>query len=176
MFKKNNKMDKYQTIHVVSEIAVLTLMYIHFDKKIKTLEAELEHVKKTYVNTFDDVYQKMEVLKQGILQSSNQQQSPQPSKPKVFETMKQVNFDNFTIFDVKSVPSKKQEDSPKIQILDEEQVLREEKATEKNNQKEVVAPTPPKSEILEPIAEETEEITETEITEIESLIEKGKTD
>jgi hypothetical protein len=99
-------MDKYQTIHVVSEIAVLTLMYMHFDKKIKTLEAELDHVKKTYVNTFDDVYQKMEVLKQGILQSTLQNtqgiQTPRESKPKVMETVKQVNFDNFTIFDVKS--------------------------------------------------------------------------
>ena len=175
MFKKNNKMDKYQTIHVVSEIAVLTLMYIHFDKKIKTLEAELDHVKKTYVNTFDDVYQKIEVLKQGILQSTNQGSQKQSSQPKVFETMKQVNFDNFTIFDVKAVPSKKQ-DSPKIQILDEEKDIGEEKASEKDDQKEVISPTLSNSSVLEPISEETTEITETEITEIESLIEKGKTD
>ena len=170
-------MDKYQTIHVVSEIAVLTLMYIHFDKKIKTLESELDHVKKTYVNTFDDVYQKIEVLKQGILQSTihNTQgiQTPKTSqniippqelKPKVNETVKQVNFDNFTIFDVKPIPSKKQEDSPKIQILEEEKEL---------------SPNIPetKTTVLEPISEESTEsteITETEITEIETLIEKGK--
>jgi hypothetical protein len=163
-------MDKYQTIHVVSEIAVLTLMYMHFDKKIKTLEAELDHVKKTYVNTFDDVYQKMEVLKQGILQSTTQNtqntqniKSPRESKPKVMETVKQVNFDNFTIFDIKPVLSKKQEDSPKIQIIEEE--------------KEPISNLPEtKTTVLEPITEESEEITETEITEIESLIEKGKID
>jgi hypothetical protein len=161
-------MDKYQTIHVVSEIAVLTLMYMHFDKKIKTLEAELDHVKKTYINTFDDVYQKMEVLKQGILQSTLQNtqgiQTPKTSQnikyPQESKPIKQVNFDNFTIFDIKPIPSKKEEeDLPKIQILEEE----------KKPEKETVS-------VLEPISEDSEEITETEITEIETLIEKGKID
>ena len=122
------------------------------------LEAELDHVRKTYVNTFDDVYQKIEVLKQGILQTTSQNTQntqnikyPQESKP-----IKQVNFDNFTIFDIKPIPSKKQEeDSPKIQILEEE----------KKPEKEDVSSLPEtKSTVLEPISEDSEEITETEIT------------
>lgn len=65
---------KFNTIHVVAEMAIISGMFYYFNKRIKTLESEIAHVKKTYVDTFDDVYKKIELVKNGILQLQTTEQ------------------------------------------------------------------------------------------------------
>ena len=60
-------MDKASTIHIVSEIAVLSVMFVYFDRKLKTIESNMEFMKKNYMNAFEDIYKKLELLKQGVL-------------------------------------------------------------------------------------------------------------
>ena len=65
---------KFNTIHIVAEMAIISGMFYYFNKRIKTLESEMAHIKKTYVDTFDDVYKKIELVKNGILQLQTTEQ------------------------------------------------------------------------------------------------------
>lgn len=60
--------NKFNTVHIVAELAIVSGLFYYFNKKVTTLEKEIEHMKKTYVDTFDDVYQKLELMKAGIIQ------------------------------------------------------------------------------------------------------------
>ena len=60
-------MDRATTIHVVSEIAVLSVMFVYFDRRLRTIESNMDYLKKNYMHTFEDIYKKLELLKQGIL-------------------------------------------------------------------------------------------------------------
>jgi hypothetical protein len=66
--------NKFNTIHIVAEMAIISGMFYYFNKRIKTLESEMTHIKKTYVDTFDDVYKKIELVKTGILQLQTTEQ------------------------------------------------------------------------------------------------------
>ena len=66
--------NKFNTIHIVAEMAIISGMFYYFNKRIKTLESEMAHIKKTYVDTFDDVYKKIELVKTGILQLQTTEQ------------------------------------------------------------------------------------------------------
>ncbi len=161
-------MDKYQTIHIVSEIAVLTMMFLHFDKKTKNMQAEIEHIKKTYISTFDDLYQKIELLKQGILVNNNS-----------------VNIQKQVINDLKNI----RPFEPKITVIeDETSNTSNTKETVEKDEKNVTKIT----ETINNIDNTTEldsnenskneeqitDITDVELTEIEEMIENnnGKTD
>ena len=153
-------MDKYQTIHIVSEIAVLTMMFLHFDKKTKNMQAEIEHIKKTYISTFDDLYQKIELLKQGILVNNNS-----------------VNIQKQVINDLKNIKPFE----PKIIVIeDEPSDDSNTKKTVKNDEENVTEITETDSIDNSKTEEQiTNNITDVELTEIEEMIENnnnGKTD
>lgn len=67
-------MDKASTIHIVSEIAVLSVMFVYFDRRLKTIESNMEYIKKNYMHAFEDIYKKLELLKQGILTTQSMSQ------------------------------------------------------------------------------------------------------
>lgn len=67
-------MDKATTIHIVSEIAVLSVMFVYFDRRLKTIESNMEYIKKNYMHAFEDIYKKLELLKQGILTTQSMSQ------------------------------------------------------------------------------------------------------
>jgi hypothetical protein len=71
--------NKFGTMHLIAELAVFSGMFYYFNKKINKLETENQHIKKTYVDTFEDVYKKIDLLKEGIvqLQSLQSQQTNQ---------------------------------------------------------------------------------------------------
>lgn len=71
---------KFNTIHIVAEMAIISGMFYYFNKRIKTLESEMAHIKKTYVDTFDDVYKKIELVKTGILQLQTTEEILKSSK------------------------------------------------------------------------------------------------
>ncbi len=76
-------MDRATTIHVVSEIAVLSVMFVYFDRRLRTIESNMEYLKKNYMHTFEDIYKKLELLKQGILttQSMNHMNNNNTNNP-----------------------------------------------------------------------------------------------
>lgn len=178
-------MDKTQTIHIVSEIAVLTLMYLHFDKKVKSLQAELDHVKKTYVSTFDDIYQKIDVLKQGILFThKNINQSNQPSDVTNVKTPTTENIQSSiqlppSVSSVSSSVAKKDvSDSPIKQVNFDIIDFKFQETTNNQSNKELTESTEPKIQVIEETPDKIEEeISDKDLTEIESIIENhGKTD
>jgi hypothetical protein len=175
-------MDKAQTIHIVSEIAVLTLMYLHFDKKVKSLQAELDHVKKTYVSTFDYVYQKIDVLKQGILFThKNINQSNQPSDVTNVKTPTTENIQSSIQLppSVLSVAKKDVSDSPIKQVNFDIIDFKFQETTNNQSNKELTESIEPKIQVIEetPDNKIEEEISDKDLTEIESIIENhGKTD
>lgn len=155
-------MDKYQTIHIVSEIAVLTMMFLHFDKKTKNMQSEIEHIKKTYISTFDDLYQKIELLKQGILVNNNS-----------------VNIQKQVINDLKNI----RPFEPKITVIDDEVSNTSDEKDEKNvknNTNTTIETENTNTESTESSKSEEQitDITDIELTEIEEMIENnnGKTD
>jgi len=93
-------MDKASTIHIVSEIAVLSVMFVYFDRRLKTIESNVEYIKKNYMHAFEDIYKKLELLKQGILttqsmsQMSNMsnQSSPTISKSSISPVTQQTKI------------------------------------------------------------------------------------
>ena len=73
--------NKFTTMHLVAEVAIISGMFYYFNKKINKLEKENDHIKKTYVDTFEDVYKKIELLKEGIVElQKNQQNMTRSSK------------------------------------------------------------------------------------------------
>lgn len=156
-------MDKTQTIHIISEIAVITMMYLHFNKKMKNMQEEIEHIKKTYISTFDDLYQKIELLKQGILVNNNS-----------------VNMQKQVINDLKNIKPFE----PKISVLEEEEtekiikpILNEQKITtiKEVEEEEDVIKKDEQDKVETEQVQETQ-ISDLELTEIEEIIEnEGKT-
>lgn len=93
-------MDKASTIHIVSEIAVLSVMFVYFDRRLKTIESNVEYIKKNYMHAFEDIYKKLELLKQGILTTQsmsqmsnlNNQSSPTISKSSISPVTQQTKI------------------------------------------------------------------------------------
>jgi hypothetical protein len=71
--------NKFGTMHIIAELAVFSGMFYYFNKKINKLETENQHIKKTYVDTFEDIYKKIDLLKEGIIQLQSLQKS-QPNQ------------------------------------------------------------------------------------------------
>jgi hypothetical protein len=65
--------NKFGTMHLIAELAAFSGMFYYFNKKINKLETENQHIKKTYVDTFEDVYKKIDLLKEGLVQLQAQQ-------------------------------------------------------------------------------------------------------
>jgi hypothetical protein len=71
--------NKFGTMHIIAELAVFSGMFYYFNKKINKLETENQHIKKTYVDTFEDIYKKIDLVKEGIIQLQSLQKS-QPNQ------------------------------------------------------------------------------------------------
>jgi hypothetical protein len=75
--------NKFTTMHLVAEVAIISGMFYYFNKKINKLEKENDHIKKTYVDTFEDVYKKIELLKEGIVELQKNQQQNMTRSPNI---------------------------------------------------------------------------------------------
>jgi len=183
-------MDKISTIHIVSEIAVLSVMFVYFDRRLKTLESNMEYMKKNYMHAFEDIYKKLELLKQGILttqsmsqMNNNQNSSTLPKQTKIgklerIETVEKSENNNkktetIEVKEISMPQIQKRAFTTLISEISELSTL----STPSNNtaQVEIID-----EDSRDPLTSETnkskdEEITENDMNEIEKLIE-GKSD
>jgi hypothetical protein len=126
--------NKFGTMHVIAELAVFSGMFYYFNKKINKLETENQHIKKTYVDTFEDVYKKIDLLKEGIIQLQTLQNS-QPNQQSFHQSnhanknqntgqtkniqVKSTHGDSKTTIqeNVKETSKKQQSSSEKVNLL-----------------------------------------------------------
>jgi len=108
--------NKFTTIHLVAEVAIMSGMFYYFNKKINKLEKENEHIKKTYVDTFEDVYKKIELLKEGIVELEKQQLIKTQSHQNINKTMHEANTytnTNHNLSTVSNIQTNKKETTSK---------------------------------------------------------------
>jgi len=60
--------NKTVMIHVAVEILAFSYLYSLVNKKTKTLEVEIEEMREDYEKKIDDLYEKVEILKNAIIQ------------------------------------------------------------------------------------------------------------
>ncbi len=181
ILKKKSKMDKATTIHVVSEIAVLSVMFVYFDRRLRTIESNMEFIKKNYMHAFEDVYKKLELLKQGILttqtmsQMNNQNFQDIPNVQKQSKIGKLEKIEKIEKIEEKNQDNSENKELPQIQkraftsLISELSILPPPVVQTNNN-------SMTKVEIIdEEENDKNTEITENDMNEIEKLIE-GKKD
>ncbi len=99
--------NKTVMIHVAVEILAFSYLYSLVNKKTKSLEAEIEEMKEDYEKKIEDLYEKVEILKNAIIQLTkprqeqpvqhNQQYTPQtPVKQQAKPTKKNVKIQQNT--------------------------------------------------------------------------------
>lgn len=186
-------MDKISTIHIVSEIAVLSVMFVYFDRRLKTLESNMEYMKKNYMHAFEDIYKKLELLKQGILttqsmsqmnnMNNNQNSSTLPKQTKIgklerIETVEKSENNNkktetIEVKEINMPQIQKRAFTTLISEISELSTL----STPSNNtaQVEIIDEDSNNPLMSETNKSKDEEITENDMNEIEKLIE-GKSD
>lgn len=60
--------NKTVMIHVAVEILAFSYLYSLVNKKTKSLEVEIEEIREDYEKKIDDLYEKVEILKNAIIQ------------------------------------------------------------------------------------------------------------
>lgn len=76
--------NKTIMIHVAVEILAFSYLYSLVNKKTKSLEVEIEEMREDYEKKIDDLYEKVEILKNAIIQMTKpRHESPvqQPQQP-----------------------------------------------------------------------------------------------
>ena len=173
-------------------------MFVYFDRRLKTIESNMEYIKKNYMHAFEDIYKKLELLKQGILttqsmsQMSNMsnQSSPTISKSSISPVTQQTKIGKLErIENIQNIEKTKEQDIeqkeidvPQIQkrafttLISELSILSplEQKDKTKDSAKvEIIDEA--ENESNESNENKESDITENDMNEIEKLIE-GKAD
>lgn len=156
--------NKTVMIHVAVEILAFSYLYSLVNKKTKSLEVEIEEMREDYEKKIDDLYEKVEILKNAIIQITKPRhdspiQPPQPSQPPTKAVKKNVKNQQQT-------PSQNTFVLPPM-FMTNPFVLNNE---EEIKSAEVIEDTEENQEVEK--NEETE-ITDKELEEIEQLIESS---
>lgn len=153
--------NKTIMIHVAVEILAFSYLYSLVNKKTKSLEVEIEEMKEDYEKKIDDLYEKIEILKNAIIQITKpRNEAPiQNSQPPTKSVKKNVKIQQQT-------PSQNTFVLPPMFmtnpfVLNNEQEIKSAEVIEDTEENEEVEKN-----------EETE-ITDKELEEIEQLIESS---
>lgn len=157
--------SKSVMIHVAVEVLAFSYLYSLLNKKTKSLEVELEELRDDYEKKMEDLYEKVEILKNAIIHLTKQEQVKQEPSPKPIPV-------NIEPVKNKKESQVKEQNIPSTLFVSLPNILS--RTTNSplffDNQIE----SKPKMEIIEETTEEKEsEITEQDMKEIESLLEEG---
>lgn len=158
--------SKSVMIHVAVEVLAFSYLYSLLNKKTKSLEVELEELRDDYEKKMEDLYEKVEILKNAIIHLTKQEQVKQEPTPKSVPVTREPSKNSKKESQIKeqSIPSTLFVSLPSILSRTPNSSLFFDTATESK----------PKMEIIEETTEEKEsEITEQDMKEIESLLEEG---
>lgn len=73
--------SKTVMIHVAVEILAFSYLYSLVNKKTKSLEVEIEEMREDYEKKIDDLYEKVEILKNALIQITRPRNESQTQQP-----------------------------------------------------------------------------------------------